>query len=46
MEDGGDVPAASAGAESSGDVPAASAGADAFEDEVDLEIGEEQRKPL
>jgi hypothetical protein len=46
MEDGGDVSAASAGAGSSGDVPAASAGADAFEDEVDLEIGEEQRKPL
>ena len=46
MEDGGDVSAASAGAESSGDVPAASAGADAFEDEVDLEIGEEQRKAI
>jgi hypothetical protein len=46
MEDGGDVSAASAGAGSSGDVPAASAGADAFEDEVDLEIGEEQRKAI
>ena len=46
MEDGGDVPAASAGAESSGDVPAASAGADAFENEVDLEIGEEHRKAI